>query len=103
MTEIIQIGVLGCGEMGRSLSQAVAATGLGRIRSVFDSHAERSSALARVHQAEAAATEEILLANKDLQAIIVALPPFAHCESVLKIAQAGKHVFLEKPMALKLA
>ncbi len=103
MTEIIQIGVLGCGEMGRTLSQAVAATGLGRIRSVFDTHPEKSSALARVHQAEAAASEDILLANKDLQAVIVALPPFAHCESVLKIAQAGKHVFLEKPMALNLA
>jgi predicted dehydrogenase len=35
--------------------------------------------------------------------VIIALPTFLHRESVIRAAEAGKHIFLEKPMALNLA
>src|SRR5258706_2368106 len=103
MQEIIQIGLLGCGEMGRTLAEAVTATGLGRIRTVFDVDPGKSLARARAQQAESAASEDALLASGDLQAVIIAVPPYLHRESVLKAAQAGKHIFLEKPMAFDVA
>jgi predicted dehydrogenase len=100
---MIQIGVLGCGMMGQTLAQAVAASGMGRVRAVFDVDPAKSAALAELHGAEAAASEEALLATDGLQAVIIALPTFLHRESVLKAAEAGKHIFLEKPMAFGLA
>ncbi len=103
MKETIQIGVLGCGQMGRMLAEEVAASGLGRIGAVFDVDSGKSLALARAQQAESADSEDMLLANKELEAVIIALPPFLHCESVIKAARAGKHIFLEKPMALDVA
>ena len=36
----------------------------------------------------------------DVEAVIVATPNDSHVEPVVQAAQAGKHIFLEKPMAL---
>lgn len=41
--------------------------------------------------------------NPDIDVIYVVLPPSMHLEYVLKAAQAGKHVWCEKPMALTVA
>ncbi len=40
------------------------------------------------------------VARDDLDAVIIATPTFLHCEIACAAAAAGKHVFLEKPMAL---
>jgi predicted dehydrogenase len=86
--------------MGRTLARAVEASGLWTIRAVFDRDAMKSLALAQVYQAKAASTQAALLADQEIQAVIIALPPFLHRDSVMHAIQAGKHVFLEKPMAL---
>jgi len=36
----------------------------------------------------------------DLDAVVIATPTFVHCEMACAAAAAGKHIFLEKPMAL---
>jgi len=41
-----------------------------------------------------------LLANKDVDAVVLATPHSQHSEQVIAAAQAGKHVFCEKPFAL---
>ncbi|MEM2292084.1 MAG: Gfo/Idh/MocA family oxidoreductase [Nitrososphaerota archaeon] len=42
--------------------------------------------------------EELLKDNR-LDAVVISLPNFLHLESVVKAAEAGKDVFLEKPLA----
>jgi predicted dehydrogenase len=43
---------------------------------------------------------ESVLANPEIDAVLLATPPFAHAEQVIKAAKAGKHVFVEKPFTL---
>ena len=43
--------------------------------------------------------EELLL-QEDIDAVYIATPVFCHKEQVLKVAKAGKHILLEKPMGL---
>ena len=45
-------------------------------------------------------TSRPLLANKDVDAVVLATPHSQHVEQVIAAAQAGKHVFCEKPFAL---
>lgn len=45
-------------------------------------------------------TIEDMLADKDLEAIYVATPIFLHYDIALKALKAGKHVLVEKPMAM---
>lgn len=40
------------------------------------------------------------LHRTDIDAVVVATPTFLHCEIACKAAEQGKHIFLEKPMAL---
>lgn len=44
-----------------------------------------------------------LLARDDIEAVFVASPTNRHAEHVIAAAEAGKHVLLQKPMALTLA
>lgn len=44
-----------------------------------------------------------MLTRKDIDAVTVGIPNFLHHEICLKIANAGKHVIVEKPLALTLA
>lgn len=42
---------------------------------------------------------EDLLKDENLDAAIISLPNFLHLEAAVKAAEAGKHIFLEKPLA----
>jgi predicted dehydrogenase len=46
---------------------------------------------------------EALIADPEVDAVYVATPPYAHREYTLLAAQAGKPVYVEKPMALSVA
>ena len=41
-----------------------------------------------------------LLADDELNAIYIATHPYLHCEHTLRVAEAGKHILCEKPMAM---
>lgn len=43
-----------------------------------------------------------LIANKDIQAVTIALPNYLHAEVAIAATNAGKHVLVEKPMATSL-
>lgn len=47
-------------------------------------------------------TIEEMLADDELELIDVCLPPALHTEAIIKVANSGKHVFCEKPLALNL-
>lgn len=44
-----------------------------------------------------------MLAGCELDAVVVASPPFAHCDDVLAALEARKHVLCEKPFAIALS
>ncbi len=46
---------------------------------------------------------EELLARKDLDGVVIAVPEHSHAYVAMDAIKAGKHVYLEKPMTLKLA
>ena len=60
----------------------------------------RAPGLANKFGVEAEPSLEALLARADVEAVVIATPHSAHLPETLMAARAGKHVFLEKPMAL---
>ena len=45
-------------------------------------------------------TYEAILQDKSIDAVVLATPHTAHCQQIIAAANAGKHVFVEKPMGL---
>lgn len=63
----------------------------------------RAPALAAKYGVEHIGSFEEMLARPDIDAVVLATPHSAHLPETLAAAAAGKHIFLEKPMALNKA
>lgn len=94
----LALGVLGVGNIGRvHLQSALAMDGVDAAAAADPVRANRDWAdRAGVRTYDDYAT---LLASEDLDAAVVALPPFLHADAVERAAEAGVDVFVEKPLA----
>ncbi len=106
MDELL-IGLIGAGNMGKSLASGVAACDVARIVAISDP-AEGAAQAAAEEIAEDEPVDAYtelpeMLEREDIQAVIVAAPNFLHADLTRRAAEAGKHVFCEKPMALNVA
>lgn len=97
-----EIGLIGCGGMGSSLAKAMNATGAGRIAAVADVEQERARSLAEELGAQPFEDHRSMLAATEVAAVIVASPPFMHRTLAEDVLEAGRHVFVEKPLAVTL-
>ncbi|MBN1285144.1 MAG: inositol 2-dehydrogenase [Anaerolineae bacterium] len=94
------VGVIGLGRMGRIYANHVARQVEGaRLAAVSDLSAEATAQMAGI---PAYADYHDLLADPDIQAVIIATPTSTHRAIVIAAAGAGKAIFCEKPTALTL-
>jgi len=99
MTESLPVAVVGCGQWGRNLVRNFA-----RLTSplvVCDADAELARTMAGTHGGRALSWPEIL-ADAGIPAVVLASPAARHGQMAWDALTAGKHVFVEKPLALKL-
>ena len=73
------------------------------VAAAWDDDAERGQRAAAEFDLEWLPDLEQLLARDDIDAVFVASPTNRHAAHVIAAAEAGKHVLLQKPMALTLA
>jgi phthalate 4,5-cis-dihydrodiol dehydrogenase len=99
MVETLGVAVFGAGRAGHSHARAIAATPGTRLLAVFDADAQRAESFAETHGCQASTDAQAVLARSDIDVVMVALPNFLHESATVQIAGAGKHIFLEKPMA----
>jgi len=100
---MIKIGILGAGPNGSGNAKRLAEhTDRCRIAAVADPNEEAARKLADQHSgAVVHANLEPMLETVD--AVVVSSPNWLHPEHTLTCAAAGKHVWIEKPMALTVA
>jgi len=97
----LRLGIVGAGAIGNVHAEAALRNGA-RVGGVWDLHGERAAACAARHGATAESTLDALLARPDIDAVAVAVPNAAHAECAIRALEKGKHVLLEKPMAMSL-
>lgn len=101
MTDILGVGIIGCGNISTTyLKLAPLFKGL-EIRACADLNLDAAKARAKEFSVEAQTVEELL--NNDKIDIVVNLTiPEAHFPVSMQILEAGKHVYSEKPLVLSL-
>lgn len=93
------VGVIGCGIMGRSLAHSAQSLEHVEVLRVSDLDEPRAKKLAAEVNAEHNLDYHDLLADERIHGVFIASPPFMHRQMTVDAANAGKHVFSEKPMA----
>jgi UDP-N-acetylglucosamine 3-dehydrogenase len=100
----VRIGLVGCGLFGESHLQAFRAVRAADIAAVFDTDAGRAKQIATEFSIpKVCSSLKEICSLPELQAIDVVTPEETHLEPVLTAIKAGKHVFVEKPLATDMA
>jgi predicted dehydrogenase len=98
---MIRLGCLGYGLWGRNVARVAASTAGARLVAIAEPRSERRDEIpARLPGVEVMADADALLARDDIEAVLIATDAATHAELVARAAGAGKHVFVEKPLAL---
>jgi predicted dehydrogenase/acetyltransferase-like isoleucine patch superfamily enzyme len=95
-----RVAVLGCGYWGRNLVRNFHE--LGALAAIADPAPERASEMERLYGVPSRKVGAILN-DPDIDAVVLAVPAEHHARAALDALAAGKHVFVEKPLALTLA
>src|SRR5436309_14575065 len=93
------VAIFGAGRAGHGHARAIAETRGAQLVAVFDADRERADAFAEQHGCLAFTSRDAALERTDVDLVMVALPNFLHEQATVAAASAGKHIFLEKPMA----
>lgn len=98
----VGFGIIGSGNMARVYADALA-TQVEGGRFVATAGGTRAPGFAADYGAEAEPSTDALLARPDVDVVVIATPHSTHLALATAAAEAGKHIYLEKPMALDVA
>lgn len=100
----IGIAIIGCGNMGRQHARALSAIPGVRVEVCVSRRMEAAAALAAEIGAPTAATDiSVALGNPRVHAVVIATPHHLHRPMCEEAARAGKHMLVEKPLAVSVA
>ena len=98
---MVTLAIVGAGFMGSAHAANYAALGERvRVKAVCGRSPERAARVAAVVGAEPAVELDDVLADPEIEAVDVCVPTPAHRDVAERAFAAGKHVFVEKPLAL---
>jgi len=109
--ETLKVGIIGAGWMGHVHARAYQRLAQHwpdlavrpELVAVADSSPAAAEAFARAHGTATYADWHDLLADPDIAAVSVTAPNFLHREIGVAVAEAGKHLWIEKPVGLTAA
>ena len=100
MTRSLTVGVVGLGYWGPNLARNFAAIPGCAVTWLCDADQAARERIARtLPAARSTADLDDLLGDPDLDAIVLATPVPTHAELAVRALEAGKHCFVEKPLA----
>jgi len=96
----VNFGVVGLKGIGQTHIEAVKAVEEAELVAVADIDEDVGKAVASRFNVECYVNYEEMLGRKDVDVVAVCTPHFLHAPMALKAVEHGKHVLVEKPMAV---
>lgn len=97
---MIRAAIYGMGRWGTTLANSVRDSQKIRITTGVSREPSRHEAFAIAHGAKVVSSYAKVLKNPAIDAVILTTPHRLRTKHIIQAAQAGKHVFVEKPFAL---
>ena len=100
----LHFGIIGAGRIGKVHAETLAfRLPEAEIMAVADVNGEAAQALAaRCNIPKVAGSAEEIIGDKTIDAVLICSPTGTHADLIVQAAQAGKHIFCEKPIAFSL-
>ena len=98
----IRFAIIGCGRIAPKHAESIEALSEAELVAVCDIVPEHAQAFADKYNAEPYTDYLEMLKRSDIDVITIATPSGLHAEIGIAAAAAGKHVLVEKPMAMTL-
>ena len=103
MKKQLGMAVIGCGQIAHAHLKAIDQIESAQLIATVDSIEERAISARNTFNARRHYTDtEEALADSDIDTVILTLPHHLHKPIAIQSAEAGKHILVEKPMALSL-
>ena len=96
---MVRIAVVGTGIIGMSHLEAIKNTGVCTLCAVCDINDAKVKEIAKHYQVPYFTDYHEIVKQVDVDAVIINLPHYLHCESTIFFLEHGVHVLVEKPMA----
>ncbi len=105
MTTQVKVGLIGAGRIGRvhaeNLAYRIPAAKLAAVTDVILESAEKCAADFQIPTVSQ--NPQTVLDDEAIEAVIICSSTDTHAQFIIRAAEAGKHIFCEKPIALDLA
>jgi predicted dehydrogenase len=100
MAETTKVGIIGTGKIAPAYMKGTGKFPILEVTACADIHAVKAREFGKEFNLRAYDTVDQLLADPEIQIVINLTVPAVHAEVSLKILEAGKHVHVEKPLAV---
>ena len=97
---MLRTAIVGLGSWGRELVMSAEGSSLLRYTVACTRSPAKVEAFCRERGIALVSTFDAVLDDPNVDAVVLATPNSQHAAQVIRAAQAGKHVFVEKPFAL---
>jgi phthalate 4,5-cis-dihydrodiol dehydrogenase len=100
MAGTLGLGIVGAGRVAANHARAAQRLDDVALRAIAEVDDARRTAFAQEYACDGEASLDALLQRDDVGLVVLALPHRLHAEAAIQALQAGKHVLVEKPMAM---
>ena len=98
----VKTGIIGCGKAGKIHAHVLANLDESCFTTVCNRNFERTQAFVKEYGVQAYSNVDDMLQKAELEAVTICTPHPQHAELAIKVAKAGVHVLIEKPLASNL-
>ena len=102
MTPVLRLGIAGLGVASTQILRPLAKLPFIKITAAADTRADALAKFSLAYEGEGFSTVEDLCRSPNVDAVYIATPNSFHAEHAITAARHGKHIIVEKPMAMTL-
>lgn len=102
MIKPVGVAAIGLGRWAYVLADAYTRSPKIKLATCYTRTAEKREKFARKYNCDQDSSLEAVLAREDVEFVVVTVPNDQHADVIEKCARAGKHIYVEKPIAVSI-
>lgn len=100
MADKLNVGIIGAGRIGQIHAKNLSVNPIIKIKRIADAYAKNMEEFEEAVGVKIESDVEEIFKDPEIDAVLICTPTDTHVDYIIKAAEAGKHIFCEKPVSL---